>query len=62
MYLLILQPDNLSMMALFLSIGFVVDDCQLHAGDIVRHIEHGETRLAASLRVRARYRFHHLYP
>jgi hydrophobic/amphiphilic exporter-1 (mainly G- bacteria), HAE1 family len=41
--------DNLSMMALILSIGFVVDDAIVMLENIVRHIEHGETPLEAAL-------------
>jgi hydrophobic/amphiphilic exporter-1 (mainly G- bacteria), HAE1 family len=41
--------DNLSMMALILSIGFVVDDAIVMLENIVRHMEHGESPLAASL-------------
>jgi len=42
--------NNLSMMALILSIGFIVDDAIVMLENIVRHIEHGEDRLTASLR------------
>jgi HAE1 family hydrophobic/amphiphilic exporter-1 len=41
--------DNLSMMALILSIGFVVDDAIVMLENIVRHMELGESPLAASL-------------
>ena len=41
--------DNLSMMALILSIGFVVDDAIVMLENIVRHIEQGETPLEAAL-------------
>src|SRR5262245_41902954 len=41
--------DNLSMMALILSIGFVVDDAIVMLENIVRHIEHGEQPLDAAL-------------
>ena len=41
--------DNLSMMALILSIGFVVDDAIVMLENIVRHIEHGEPAYAAAL-------------
>ena len=50
MYLLNYSLDNLSMMALILSIGFVVDDAIVMLENIVRHIEQGEQPLAASLR------------
>ncbi len=42
MALLDYSLDNLSMMALILSIGFVVDDAIVMLENIVRHIEHGE--------------------
>jgi HAE1 family hydrophobic/amphiphilic exporter-1 len=41
--------DNLSMMALILSIGFVVDDAIVMLENIVRHMEHGEAPLDAAL-------------
>src|SRR5262245_2292230 len=42
--------DNLSMMALILSIGFVVDDAIVMLENIVRHMEAGERPLEAALR------------
>jgi HAE1 family hydrophobic/amphiphilic exporter-1 len=42
--------DNLSMMALILSIGFVVDDAIVMLENIVRHVESGETPFEASLK------------
>src|SRR2546423_8911481 len=50
MYLLDYSLDNLSMMALILSIGFVVDDAIVMLENIVRHIEMGEPPLMASLK------------
>ena len=50
MYLLNFSLDNLSMMALILSIGFVVDDAIVMLENIVRHIEMGEQPLAAALK------------
>ncbi len=41
--------NNLSMMALILSIGFVVDDAIVMLENIVRHMEQGEDPLQASL-------------
>src|SRR5258706_12123769 len=41
--------DNLSMMALILSIGFVVDDAIVMLENIVRHIERGQPPLEAAL-------------
>ncbi len=49
MYLLDYSLDNLSMMALILSIGFVVDDAIVMLENIVRHMEMGEQALPASL-------------
>ncbi len=42
--------NNLSMMALILSIGFVVDDAIVMLENIVRHMEAGEAPLEASLK------------
>jgi hydrophobic/amphiphilic exporter-1 (mainly G- bacteria), HAE1 family len=42
--------NNLSMMALILSIGFVVDDAIVMLENIVRHMEKGESPLEASLK------------
>ena len=41
--------NNLSMMALILSIGFVVDDAIVMLENIVRHLEEGEAPLEAAL-------------
>src|SRR5499427_1631192 len=49
MKLLGYSMNNLSMMALILSIGFVVDDAIVMLENIVRHVEKGEDRLTASL-------------
>ena len=49
MYLLDYSLDNLSMMALILSIGFVVDDAIVMLENIVRHMEMGEGALEAAL-------------
>jgi HAE1 family hydrophobic/amphiphilic exporter-1 len=49
MYLLNFSLDNLSLMALTLSVGFVVDDAIVMLENIVRHIEKGEGILEASL-------------
>jgi len=40
--------DNLSLMALTLSVGFVVDDAIVMLENIVRHMEHGQPRLEAA--------------
>ena len=42
--------DNLSLMALTLSVGFVVDDAIVMLENIVRHIEQGETAFEAALK------------
>ncbi len=42
--------DNLSMMALILSIGFVVDDAIVMIENVVRHMEHGEAPREAALK------------
>ncbi len=42
--------DKLSMMALILSIGFVVDDAIVMLENIMRHIEHGEEPFEAALK------------
>jgi HAE1 family hydrophobic/amphiphilic exporter-1 len=49
MYLLGYSLDNLSMMALILSVGFVVDDAIVMLENIYRHIEMGEPPLRAAL-------------
>jgi HAE1 family hydrophobic/amphiphilic exporter-1 len=47
MYLLGYSLDNLSLMALTLSVGFVVDDAIVMLENIVRHMEMGKPRLEA---------------
>jgi multidrug efflux pump len=42
--------DNLSLMALTVGTGFVVDDAMVMIENLVRHIEYGETPLQAALR------------
>src|SRR5947209_7186181 len=49
MYLMDYSLDNLSMMALILSIGFVVDDAIVMLENIFRHMEMGEKPLVAAL-------------
>jgi hydrophobic/amphiphilic exporter-1 (mainly G- bacteria), HAE1 family len=49
MYLLNFSLDNLSLMALTLSVGFVVDDAVVMLENIVRRIEHGESVKEAAL-------------
>jgi HAE1 family hydrophobic/amphiphilic exporter-1 len=50
MYLLGYSMDNLSLMALTLSVGFVVDDAIVMLENIVRHIERGEPVYEAALK------------
>jgi HAE1 family hydrophobic/amphiphilic exporter-1 len=50
MYVLNYSLDNISMMALILCIGFVVDDAIVMLENIVRHMEKGETAFQAALR------------
>ncbi len=49
MYILGYSVDNLSLMALILAVGFVVDDAIVMLENIVRHMEHGEPVLKAAL-------------
>src|SRR5262249_24306771 len=49
MYMLGYSLDNVSMMALILSVGFVVDDAIVMLENIYRHVEEGSDRLTASL-------------
>ena len=50
MYAFSYSLDNLSLMALTLSVGFVVDDAIVMLENIVRHIERGETPFEAALK------------
>ena len=50
MYLLNFSLDNLSLMALTIAVGFVVDDAIVVVENIYRHIEEGETPLEAALK------------
>ncbi|HEV7366301.1 MAG TPA: efflux RND transporter permease subunit [Gemmatimonadales bacterium] len=49
MYLLGFSLDNLSLMALTLAVGFVVDDAIVVLENIVRHIEQGESVMQGAL-------------
>ena len=49
MYLLGYSLDNLSLMALTLAVGFVVDDAIVMLENIVRHLEMGKTRMQAAI-------------
>jgi HAE1 family hydrophobic/amphiphilic exporter-1 len=50
MYLLGFSLDNLSLMALTLSVGFVVDDAVVMLENIVRRMEAGESAMEAALK------------
>jgi HAE1 family hydrophobic/amphiphilic exporter-1 len=50
MELLHFSLNNLSMMALILSVGFVVDDAIVMLENIVRHMEHGDKAFEAALK------------
>ncbi len=50
MYFAGFSLDNLSLMALTIGTGFVVDDAIVMIENIVRHMENGETGMSASLR------------
>jgi hydrophobe/amphiphile efflux-1 (HAE1) family protein len=50
MYLFHYSLDNLSLMAITISVGFVVDDAIVVIENIYRHVEHGEKPMAAALK------------
>src|SRR5215468_11167785 len=50
MYLLGYSVDNLSLMALTIATGFVVDDAIVVIENIMRHLEHGTSPIVAALR------------
>jgi hydrophobe/amphiphile efflux-1 (HAE1) family protein len=50
MYLLGFSLDNLSLMALTLAVGFVVDDAIVVVENIYRHIEEGSSAMASALK------------
>ena len=60
MYLLGYSLDNLSLMALTLSVGFVVDDAIVMLENIVRHMEMGKSRDAGGARRLEGNRLHDL--
>src|SRR5579871_1521246 len=49
MYLLNFSLDNISLMALTISVGFVVDDAIVVVENIYRHVENGESPFEAAL-------------
>ncbi len=49
MYLLGYSLNNISLMALTLSVGFVVDDAIVMLENVIRHLEMGKSRLQAAL-------------
>ncbi len=50
MYLLNFSLDNLSLMALTIAVGFVVDDAIVVVENIYRHVEHGMPPLEAAIK------------
>ena len=58
MYLLGFSLDNLSLMALTISTGFVVDDAIVVLENISRYLEQGMPRLQAAIKRRERGRLH----
>ncbi|MCB2107858.1 MAG: efflux RND transporter permease subunit, partial [Rhodobacteraceae bacterium] len=50
MYLMDYSINNLTLLALILSVGFVVDDAIVMLENIVRHVEHGESPMNAAFR------------
>ena len=58
MYLLHYSLDNLSLMAITISVGFVVDDAIVVIENVYRHIEHGRSADAGGAQRRAADRFH----
>ena len=59
MYLFGYSIDNLSLLALTLSVGFIVDDAIVMLENIVRHVEEGEQPYEAALRGSRGNRLHH---
>ncbi len=51
--------DNLSLMALTIAVGFVVDDAIVMLENITRYIEEGETPMAAAVKGASENRVHH---
>ena len=54
MYVMGYSLDNLSLMALTISVGFVVDDAIVVLENIVRHVEDGERPYDAALKGRGK--------
>jgi multidrug efflux pump len=54
MYLAGFSLNNLTLMALTISTGFVVDDAIVMIENIARYVEEGETPMAAALKGRSR--------
>ena len=50
MYLLHYSLDNLSLMAITISVGFVVDDAIVVIENVFRFIEQGDTPMQAALK------------
>ena len=61
MYLLGYSLNNLSLMALTISTGFVVDDVIVMIENISRYLEQGDSPLEAALKGSERYWVHHCF-
>ncbi len=59
MYILGYTLNNLTLLALVIAIGFVVDDAIVVIENIIRHIDDGMTRMQATLAGAQRDRLHH---
>ena len=59
MYLLDYSLDNLSLMALTIAVGFVIDDAIVMLENIFRHVEEGMKPMEAAHQGRRRNRLHH---
>ena len=59
MYMLGYSLNNLTLMALTISTGFVVDDAIVMIENIMRYVEEGEAPLQAALQGRGANWFHH---
>ena len=57
MYVFGFSLDNLSLMALVIAVGFVVDDAIVEVENVFRHIEEGATPLQAAIEGSAEIRF-----
>jgi len=61
MYVLGFSLNNLTLMALTLSVGFVVDDAVVVLENIVRHVEKGEAPFEAAIKGTQEFGYCHLH-